>query len=248
MAHVTIRDPDVELDQPTLVEGLPGVGLVGKIATDHLVDSLDMTYYASIDECEGIPRIAMYGEGAYDVRPPVRVYADEDRDLLALQSDVPIDQGAAAEFATCVTDWLNERNVTPIYLSGLPTEEKATPPELFGIACGGGAERLDGLGVDRPPESGVVSGPTGALLTRAAQLDRDAVGFVVQSNARFPDPEAARILLKEGVGPVADVDVPLDELVDQADQIRDAKEKFAQQMQQAAEEKSTQAKPLRMYQ
>ncbi|PSP78186.1 3-isopropylmalate dehydratase [Halobacteriales archaeon QS_1_68_20] len=248
MAHVTIRDPDVELDEPTLVEGLPGVGLVGKIATDHLVDTLDMTYYASVDECEGLPRIAMYGEGDYEVRPPVRVYADEQRDLLALQSDVPVDQEAASEFATCITDWLNERDVTPIYLSGLPTEEKATPPELFGIACGDGADLLEEIEVDRPPEAGVVSGPTGALLSRAAQRNRNAVGFVVQSNARFPDPEAARILLKDGVGPIADLDVPLDDLVDQADQIRDAKEQLAEQMQQAAEEKSTQAKPLRMYQ
>ena len=248
MAHVTIRDPDIELDEPTLIEGLPGVGLVGKIATDHLIDTFDMTYYASVNGCEGLPKLAMYEGDEYDVRPPIRIYVDEGRDLLALQSDIPIKEQAANEFATCITDWMNEQNVTPIFLSGLPTDEKETPPAMFGIATGDGRKSLDSIGMNQPPENGLVSGPTGALLSKSAELDRDAVGFVVQSSARFPDPEAARILLKDGVARLVGLDVPLDKLVEQADQIQEAREKFAQRMQQATEEESTQAQPLRMYQ
>ncbi|MFB6217632.1 MAG: PAC2 family protein, partial [Halobacteriaceae archaeon] len=57
MAHVTVQ-ADLEREEPVMVEGLPGVGLVGKIAADHLVESLGMTYYAGID-CDGVPRIAV---------------------------------------------------------------------------------------------------------------------------------------------------------------------------------------------
>jgi len=247
MAHVTIRDSDLELDDPVLVEGLPGVGLVGKIAADHLIDSLGMSYYASV-KCDGLPRLAMYAEDDFEVRPPVRIYADEQRDLLALQSDIPISQEAAEEFAGCVTNWLAEQRVTPVFLSGLPTDEKAAPPAMYGVASAGGSELLTDADVSRPPENGLISGPTGALLSRAAEVDLDAVGLVDESDKQFPDPEAARVLLKEGVAPIADVDVPLDELVDQAGEIRSAKERLAQQMEQAGQEESTQAKPLRMYQ
>ena len=31
MAQITVHEPDVPLSEPTLIEGLPGVGLVGKI-------------------------------------------------------------------------------------------------------------------------------------------------------------------------------------------------------------------------
>jgi uncharacterized protein len=248
MAQINVRE-DVSFDAPTLVEGLPGVGLVGKIATDHVVAELDMTLFASVD-CDGIPQIAVYGEDDRDLRAPVRLYASEEHDLVALQSDVPISRTAASDFADCVTRWLADNDALPIYLSGLPQEdgEPSDVPELFGVATGSTGSRLDDLDLDKPPESGVVGGPTGALLNRANERSLDAIGLVVESNPQFPDPAAARQLVLNGINPLADLDVGTDALVDQAEKIRDKREKLAQRMQQAEEAESSQAQPLRMFQ
>jgi uncharacterized protein len=243
MAHVA-EHRTIDLDSPVLVEGLPGVGLVGKLAADHLVEQLDMEYVASC-HCEGLPKAAVYHENERDVLPPVRFYADEDRDLLAMQSDVPVSPSAAKDFATCVTGWLAENDVTPLYLSGLP-EEKNGVPALYGVSTGD-AGLLDDHDIPTPSENGLISGPTGALLAEAGEQGLDALGLVVQANADFPDPEAARVLLVEAVGPVAAVDIDTDTLVEQADRIAKAREQLAQQMQQA-EEESTRAEPLGMYQ
>jgi len=243
MAHVA-EHRTIDLDSPVLVEGLPGVGLVGKLAADHLVEQLDMEYVASC-HCEGLPKAAVYHENERDVLPPVRFYADEDRDLLAMQSDVPVSPSAAKDFATCVTGWLAENDVTPLYLSGLP-EEKNGVPALYGVSTGD-AGLLDDHDISTPSENGLISGPTGALLAEAGEQGLDALGLVVQANADFPDPEAARVLLVEAVGPVAAVDIDTDTLVEQADRIAKAREQLAQQMQQA-EEESTRAEPLGMYQ
>ncbi len=35
MTRIRTRGLEIDLDSPTLIEGFPGVGLVGKIATDH---------------------------------------------------------------------------------------------------------------------------------------------------------------------------------------------------------------------
>lgn len=248
MASVTIHAEDVELDEPTLVEGLPGVGLVGKIATDHLVEEFGMTYYASVG-CEGLPRISVYEEGERDLRPPVRLYADESRDLLALQSDVPVSASAASNFAACVTGWLAEHDVTPIYMSGLPQEKQADQvPSLYGVATGAASSRLDGLEIDAPDERGAISGPTGALLHEAGARNLDAVGLVVQSDPRFPDPEAARVLLERGIAALADVDVDTTDLVERTEEISEQKEQLAERMQDAEADESSQARPLRMYQ
>jgi len=240
---------DVDLDEPVLVEGLPGVGLVGKIATDHVIEQLDMKFVATVD-CEGIPRVAIYDEGTRDVQPPVRIYADETHDVLALQSDIPISRTAAREFAGCVTTWIDEHNALPLYLSGLPVQDldPETVPELFGIATGNAAGILDDHEISRPPERGVVGGPTGALLNRAGARDIDALGLVVESDPQFPDPASARKLIEDGIEPIAEIDVGTEELVDRAEEIQEQKEKLAQRMQEAAEEESTQAKPLRMFQ
>jgi uncharacterized protein len=244
MAHIEEKQ-SMSLDDPALVEGLPGVGLVGKLAADHLVEQLEMEYYAAC-HCEGLPDVAVYEEGERGVQPPVRIYADEQRDLLVLQSDIPVSPTAAEEFATCVTGWIDDKNALPLYLSGLP-EEKDGVPSLYGIATGGADALLAEHDIPVPSESGMISGPTGALLAEAGEQGLDSVGLVVQADANFPDPEAARVFLNDGIGPLAGIDVATDRLVEQADKVAAARERLAKQMQEA-EEESTRAQPLGMYQ
>jgi uncharacterized protein len=248
MAHVdTVADFDVT--DAVLVEGLPGVGLVGKIATDHVIEQLEMRYVATV-ECEGIPRVAIYDEAERGVQPPVRIYVSEEHDVLALQSDIPISRTAASEFAGCITGWLDEHDVLPLYLSGLPVEDldhEATP-RLFGVASGQAAGILDDHAIDTPPERGVVGGPTGALLNRANAHGLSAIGLVVESDPQFPDPAAARRIIEDGIETIASVEVGTDELVDRATEIQEQKEKLAKRMREAEEEESSQARPLRMFQ
>jgi len=245
MAHVQVHRDDIELDTPTLIEGLPGVGLVGKIAADHLIDALDMTYYASC-HCDGLPEVAVFQQGTPEYQPPVRIYADPEHDLLALQSDVPVSPNAAEDFSTCLTGWLQEQDATAMYVSGLPAEKDGVP-ELYGVASGASTTLLDEHDIDRPVENGVISGPTGALLYEANRRDLDALGLVVEANRNFPDPEAARVVLLDGLGPIAGITVDTDHLVEQAEEISKAREKLAKQMQEAQEE-SSKAQPIGMYQ
>ena len=245
MAHIK-EHAEFDLNSPLLVEGLPGVGLVGKIATDHLVETFEMEEFASC-HCDGLARTAVYEEGDRAVRPPVRIYADEQRNLLALQSDVPVSPESAPEFASCITGWLAENDVLPVYLSGLPAE-KADVPEMYGVGVGPAQDRLESHNIDTPTEGGMISGPTGALLAEAQQQSFPAIGFVVQANAQFPDPEAARVVLVDGIEPLLSTDIDTDKLLDQAEEIAAAREKLAQRMQNANQQESSQAKPLGMYQ
>jgi uncharacterized protein len=246
MARIAVRSKGIDLDDPTLVEGFPGVGLVGKIAVDHLVGEFDMIHYADL-YCEGLPSVATYGTDDPELRTAVRLYVDEERDLVALQSDVPVAPGAAESVADCLAGWLDEHAVTPVYLSGLPAEKEEAPPALYGVAAGDGGAMLADAGIDGPPEAGLISGPTGALLLDAVESGRTAVGLVVESDPRFPDPEASNVLLSRGIEPLTGISVPTEDLVDRAEEIRQAREELARRMQSEGEE-STRAQPLRMYQ
>ena len=247
MAQINLQGPEANLEDPILVEGFPGVGLVGKIATDHLVDELEMRYYASVD-CEGLPRIGVYRGGDRTARPPVRLYVSEEHDLLALQSDAPIGSQAIGELADCLTNWIVDRSATPLYLSGLPAEREDDRPNVYGVATGDAVDALERHDIDEPPEDGVVTGPTGALINRSAQLGYDSLGFVVGCSANFPDPEAASVLLEDAIGPVADLEIDVQELLERAEEIREHREQFAKQMQSVTQDESSQAQPLRMYQ
>ena len=249
MARISVVSDETDVDafeDATMVEGLPGVGLVGKIVADHLVDHFGMTHYANV-HCDDVPKVAVYAEGDSALQTPVRLYADTDHELLVLKSDVPISPGAAATMADCIDGWFTENEVFPIFLSGIPHEKTDDVPKLYGVGTGSATDRLAAADIDAPDEAGIVSGPTGALLNHAVESGQSAACLVVQSDPRFPDPEAARALIKHGVEPLSGVSVDVDDLVDHAEEIREAKERLAKRMQEVDEE-STQAQPLRMYQ
>jgi uncharacterized protein len=75
------------------------VGLVGKLATDHLAETFEMVHYANV-HCEGLPPVATCEDGDHDMTTPVRLYADPERNLLALRSDVPVSPAARAPSST----------------------------------------------------------------------------------------------------------------------------------------------------
>ncbi|MFC7177234.1 proteasome assembly chaperone family protein [Halosegnis marinus] len=244
MAEVNIHT-EFDVTDPTLVEGMPGAGLVGKIAADHLVEAFDMTWVGSCF-CDGLPQVAVYRAESGDTMPPVRIYADESRDLLVLQSDVPISPSSAEGFTDCVTAWLESEGVFPVYLSGLP-EEKDGPPAVYGIGTGAGRDRLDGADIDPPREAGLISGPTGALVHAASERGLDGVALIAETEAQFPDPESARAILKHGIEPLTGIEVPTDALVERAEEIRKARERLARQVRES-DDQSTEATTIRGFQ
>lgn len=263
MATITIKN-EVDLEEPTCIEGLPGVGLVGKIAADHVIDTFDMTYHAAV-QCSGLPPVAIYHGEESELKPPVRLYADAERDLVVLHSEVPIAAESRGEFADCVIEWIEANDITPVFLSGLPQQSQGQgqgsadgteqteiggqrSPEVFGVATGDGNAHLDAAGIVPPKQSGVMSGPTGALLHEALDRGLTSIGLVVQANPQFPDPKASKALLDHGIAPITDIDIDTSPLIEQAEEIQTARQRLATQMRQANAEESSQAQPLRGFQ
>lgn len=279
MGHIDVHEP-VEVSDALLIEGFPGVGLVGKITVDHLVEEFEMQHFADI-HCEGLPKAASFGSGYSSLHTPVRLHADPDRNLIVLQSDVQVTPDAAYEFAECVSGWLDETGTTPIYVAGIAPDgeedgetaggpngdgtpdggrDRAAPDgnvpiqsddgeetRIRGVASGSAVQLVEEAGLPAPEMAGMVSGPSGALLAQALEADLPALGLVVDTHANFPDPGAAKAILKRVIEPLAGVDVAVDKLDQQAEQVKNAKEQLAARV-GAEDEMSSKATALRMYQ
>lgn len=246
MAHVAVHERDVELDRPTLVEGLPGMGLVSKIVVDHLVETFGMVHHATI-QCPGLPPVVTYEGGERTVRQPVRIYADAERDLLAVQSDVPVSPSAVDDFASCLTGWLADLRATGLYVSGRPADvEGRDDRALSGVATAAADDLLETRGIDPPTEDGIWRGPTGALLNQAVESDLPALGVIVESDPDLPDPEAACTVLEDVIAPVVGFEVDAEELREHGEEIRAEQAGFARQMGEGDDE-SSRAEPLRMF-
>lgn len=246
MASVNVHRPDVELASPTLVEGLPGIGLAGKIVTDHLLEVHEFEHVASV-LCETLPQISVYAPDERGVRAPVRLHANPEGSVVVLSSDVPVSLEESHAFVDCLVGWIDHNDVFPVFLSGRPREQEEDRG-LFGVGHGTGIDRLADLDVDVPAEAGAISGPTGALLHRCSLEDIDAVGLVVESDVQFPDPTAAKAIIEGGVDPLTGLETDVRPLVDRASEIQAQREGLAESMQRAGQESSSQAQPLRMFQ
>lgn len=249
MTDVHVHHDDIELDDPILIEGLPGIGLAGKIVADHLLDEHDFVEYASV-HCETIPQLSVYHPDDRAVRTPVRLSASPDGDIVVLSSDVPVSLEGSMQFVDGMVDWIDHIDAIPVFLSGRPhaADDAEDEPELFGVASGGASDHLETLGLGYPDEPGAISGPTGALLHRCGELDIDALGIVVDSDVRFPDPTAATRLIESVVDPLTGLSTDTQTLVEHASEIRATREALARSMQEASQEASSQAQPLRMFQ
>ncbi len=248
MVEIRTTDESVDPADTTLVEGMPGVGLVGKIATDHLIDVLDMDQFAEV-RGEGIPPVTVFDGDERGVNPPIRLYIDPDERVVALRSDVPVHVMDTPLFTERLTEWVLENDILPIYLGGLAAEREAAElPSVEGIGVGDGTAVLDAEAIPAPDEGGLISGPCGALLSNAADEKADAIGLVVDTDPRFPDPQGAHALIKNGINPVAGVDAETERLVDEAEEIMEQRKELAKQMQQADQHEASQVSRTGMYQ
>ncbi|MCX6710278.1 MAG: PAC2 family protein [Candidatus Woesearchaeota archaeon] len=132
-----------KLNKPILVEGLPGIGNVGKIAVDFIVEELkpDKVYEIFSDS---FPHSVFVNEKNLVELPSVRIYAKkmkDGRDLLFLAGDVqPVDEASSYEFAEKILDIFDKMGGSEIItLGGIGLSEAPESPKVF---CTGNSKEL----------------------------------------------------------------------------------------------------------
>jgi uncharacterized protein len=233
-------------ESPTLIEGLPGLGLVAAIAVDQITRQLNLDHHGTIVSND-FPPVAAFDDGR--VRDAVRVYAGEDPAVMTLQSDVPIPPTAVESLSQCVLSDLAEEFEQAIFLAGAPAESEDEIGDVVGVATTDDLETaLVDAGITLADGSGVVGGVTGALLADCYQEDVPAAVLIVRSNPYIPDPAAARAVIEEALEPLVEFDIDTQELLEKAEEIQKQKQQIAEQLQQYQQQQDQQPPMQGMYQ
>lgn len=224
------RTSEIQPEQPTLIEGLPGLGMTASIAVDQITSQLGLKEVGYIDIDE-MPPVAAFRDGR--VREAVRVYAGESPDVMTLESDVPVPGAAVEPLADCVLEDVSDEFGRAVFLAGAPAESEAEVGEVSGVAAEEGFERdLVDAGVALAEGSGAVGGVTGGLLQACYRAEVPACVLIVRCNPYLPDPAAAESVIENALEPLVDFDVDTSELRDQAAEIQEQKERIVKQMQE----------------
>jgi len=234
-------------ESPTLIEGLPGHGLVASIAVEQIRQQLGLTHHGNIIS-EEFPSVVTFEDGL--VRDPVRVYAGTDPAVMTLQSDLALPQSSFEALSECVLEELSPEFDRAIFLAGAQADEEKQIGEVVGVATTDGLKaELTEAGITVAEDPGVVGGVTGALMQACYHEDVPAVVLIVKAHPYLPDPAAARSVIENALEPLVEFDIDTTELKDQADEIQRRLRQIAQQYEQMSQEKQPQeSKPPGMFQ
>lgn len=131
-----------QIKNPVLIEGLPGMGNVGKIAVDYLIDAYkaEKLYEVSSDE---LPHCVFINEDNLVELPKINIYHKKvkDRTLLFLAGDIqPISESSCFDFCNTILDTFEKGKGTEIItLGGIALPRVPKNPKIY---CTGNSKKI----------------------------------------------------------------------------------------------------------
>jgi uncharacterized protein (TIGR00162 family) len=198
-----LQKPDIE--SPILIEGLPGVGNVGKLAAEHLIDQLKAEKFANVYSKHFPPQVLVGEDGVVKlVNNELHFVKSSDKDgfdLIILVGDY---QGMTPEgqyeLASKILEIAREFKVKKIFtLGGYGMGKVIEEPRVLGATTNLKlVEEMRDYGITFPkgePGSGIV-GASGLLLGLGMLEGIESVCLMGETSGYFADPKAAQAVLE----------------------------------------------------
>ena len=123
-----------KLKNPVLIEGLPGIGNVGRVATGYLVNELKMKKFAEIYSHHFLPLVILHENSEVSLLKCELYYYKGKRDLIILTGDTQsISPEGHYEFCHKVIDFVEKFGVKEIItLGGFSERKEIKTPRIIG--------------------------------------------------------------------------------------------------------------------
>ena len=206
MATKIIVDKKPKLKNPIFVEGLPGVGNVGRIAAGYLVEELKAKKFAELYSSHFMPFVLMHESSNVHVLKNEFFFVKGDkkgqRDIIILVGDSQsIDPEGHYEIAEEILNFIHSLGVREmITLAGLSIGEMKEKPKVIGaVSSPELAKKYEKYGIDFKAANkvGTIVGASGLLIglgeikgIKGICLLGETVGYPI-----IPDPKSAETVL-----------------------------------------------------
>ena len=215
-----------ELDDPVLIEGLPGVGHVGKLAAEHILEEFDGELVRRVYATEFPPQVSVDDEGVAELTcAEFHAVETDGADLLVLTGDHQAGSNAGhyrltSTFLDVAEGFGAERAFA---LGGVPTGELVEEYTVLGAVSNAAlVDDLAAAGVEfRPDEpAGGIVGVSGLVLGLGGRRGLDAACLMGETSGYLVDPKSARAVL-ETLEALLDFAVDYESLEDRAEEMEE---------------------------
>ena len=191
----------IQLNNPILIEGLPGLGLVGKIAIRHLVNQLKAEKFAYLYSPHFPYFVYVSRKGSVRLlRGTFYFWRDKNgkNDLILFTGDSQAQTiEGQYEISDCILDFAKQHDTKLIVTIGGYRMEAKDKPKVIAAATSSELlnNALQAKAVVSPMESPIV-GTAGLILGLARFKKIDALCLLGETRGYLPDPKAAKSVLE----------------------------------------------------
>lgn len=195
---------DVELENPIFIEALPGIGHVGKLAADHIIDELGATKFAEIYSPTFPPQVFVGEEGLIENMINELYYlkdvGENKQDLIILVGNT---QGLSPEgqYILCqdILDFVKKYGAEKIFtLGGMATGHNVEEPKVFGAATSPeNIELLKEAGIEIRSNDGGIVGASGLFLGLGMRQNMNGSCLMGETPGYFIDAQSAEAMLNK---------------------------------------------------
>jgi len=216
-----------KLKDPILIEGLPGIGNVGKLAVEHLIEITGAKKFAELYSKDFPPQVFINADGTIKLVNNEFFYLKakkkNQKDLILLTGDY---QGLSSqgqyELVETILDLIENLGVHQMYTLGgygLGHEIK-TPKVLFATTDKHLVKKMKSFGAvfkKNEPGGGII-GASGLLLGLGKLRGFEGTCFMGETPGYLVDPKSAKAVLKI-ITKITNIDIDLSRLEDKAKEI-----------------------------
>ena len=203
---IAVTQTKIKLNNPILIAGFPGPGLVGSISTSHIIEQLHMHQIACVESEFIVPGV-IYIAGK--IRHPFRLYSNQEGNVCVLVCEAPIMIQGIHSVLDTVVKWVKDNEVREvIVLEGIPVEgipDSSRKPMILSSDIRG--DNNDSLYKDDAEEKKdpffffffkyyLYSRDIGGLLSSCLSNGIACKALLISASSGIPDPEGAAILIE----------------------------------------------------
>jgi uncharacterized protein len=172
-------------NNPVIIEGFPGFGLIGSIATEFLIQHLNCELIGT-HHFEKLPATIAVHDGK--IIKPLNIYYNEENNMVIVHA-ISGGQGLEWEISDFILQLANELKAKEIVsLEGVGSSEEKEESKVYYVTSDDSKkEHLGNLNIEQLKE-GILVGVTSALIMKS---DMPITAFFAETHSELPDSKAA---------------------------------------------------------
>ena len=229
---------EIELENPIFIEALPGIGHVGKLAADHIIDELGGVKFAEIYSPMFPPQVIVKEggiiENMFNELYYIKDFGEDNLNVILLVGNTQA-LSPEGQYYLCndILDYLSKFDIERIFTLGgmITTPQPVENPEVFGAATDeSNIEVLKEAEIEIRSNDGGIVGASGLFLGLGMLRGINGLCILGETPGFFIDAKAAEAVLNK-LSFILNFDINTDKLEERAEETKEMIAK-AQQMEQ----------------